>query len=106
MNNHAIGARVQVIRNAAGLTQQQLADLTGWNERLVARIESGGRPLRYSEAITLARALAVPVGAFAGDDAAGPSQDVLAAENRRLRARHARMTARIRRALDESDTDG
>lgn len=38
-----------------------------WSERLVARMEAGARPLRYSEAVVLGRVLSVPVATFSDD---------------------------------------
>ncbi|MFC8466022.1 helix-turn-helix domain-containing protein [Streptomyces sp. NPDC057250] len=44
-----IGARVQIARNAAGLTQVELAGFLGRSESWVANVESGRQPLdRYS----------------------------------------------------------
>ena len=65
-----IGANIRDARVDAGLSQSELAKAAAsasgldWSERLVARMESGGRPLRYSEATILAQVLAVPVSAF------------------------------------------
>lgn len=73
-----IGANVAAARKDAELSQAALAkaltEISGleWNERLIARMESGDRPLRYSEAAALAQALSVPVGAFL-DGTNGPA---------------------------------
>src|SRR3546814_8726996 len=47
-DNH-IGARVRIARNAAGLTQQELADFLDRTESWMANVEKGRMPLdRYS----------------------------------------------------------
>ncbi|MFE4977549.1 helix-turn-helix domain-containing protein [Kitasatospora sp. NPDC056651] len=49
LNSEHIGARVRIARNAAGLTQVELADCLGRAESWMANVESGRQPLdRYS----------------------------------------------------------
>ena len=90
-----IGASVAAARKAAELSQSALAknltETSGleWNERLIARIESGDRPLRYSEAACMATALGVPVSTFM--DGAGDAISE-SARNARLRRAMAGIT--------------
>ncbi|MGA5497673.1 helix-turn-helix domain-containing protein [Streptomyces cinereoruber] len=57
-----IGARVQIARNAAGLTQVELAGFLGRSESWVANVESGRQPLdRYSVITAIAERCDVDV---------------------------------------------
>ena len=68
-----IGANIRRARIDADMSQAELAAAAAkdsgldWSERLVARMEAGGRPLRYSEAVVLGRVLSVPVATFSDD---------------------------------------
>ncbi len=68
-----IGGNVQQFRNAKKMSQAQLADAmtarTGQQvaQQTILKIEKGTRPLRYSEAVAVAEALDVPLGALAPD---------------------------------------
>jgi transcriptional regulator with XRE-family HTH domain len=44
-------------RKAHGLSQQQLAELTGTTQSAIARLESGGRPPRMDTLLRIAEAL-------------------------------------------------
>ncbi len=58
-------------RNAAGLTQQQLADKLCQHQSFVARVESGERRIDVVELIVLARAIGVdPAKLLSATDAA------------------------------------
>lgn len=57
MKKNNIGAA----RVALGLTQQQLADRLGWTLRKLTSYERNERTPPLTEAISLARALGVPV---------------------------------------------
>ncbi|MFJ5143322.1 helix-turn-helix domain-containing protein [Streptomyces sp. NPDC088707] len=57
----ALGDRMRELRTAAGLSQDQLADLIGMERRSIQRYESGERDPRYTELLLIADALSVPV---------------------------------------------
>ncbi|MEU9887000.1 XRE family transcriptional regulator [Sphaerisporangium sp. NPDC051011] len=62
MDLQQIGARVRRERERAGLTQRELADLTGISQPTLARIELGSRPrLTIAELDRLATAVGVPL---------------------------------------------
>lgn len=61
-----IANRLMRLRERAGQSQQDLADATGMSQPTYSRIESGERPLKGGEAIQLADALGVRVGAILG----------------------------------------
>jgi transcriptional regulator with XRE-family HTH domain len=56
----AIGANLRALRQAAGLTQEQLAHASGVHMTEVSRIEAGKRDPRISTLLRLARALGAP----------------------------------------------
>ena len=53
----AIADQVAGRRLAAGLSQQQLADLCGTTQSAIARLETGGRPPRIDTLLRIADAL-------------------------------------------------
>lgn len=59
------GPRLREIREAANLTQQQLADAAGLKRLSVVRYESGDRYPTWDVCLALADALGVAVQAFA-----------------------------------------
>jgi transcriptional regulator with XRE-family HTH domain len=52
-----VAEQVAEQRKAHGLSQQQLAELTGTTQSAVARLESGGRPPRIDTLLRIAEAL-------------------------------------------------
>lgn len=57
------GNRMRQLREAAGLTQESLADAAGLHWSYVGQIERGERNLTYKNVLRLARGLAVaPAG--------------------------------------------
>jgi transcriptional regulator with XRE-family HTH domain len=52
-----IAGQVAEQRKARGLSQQELAELTGTTQSAVARLESGGRPPRIDTLLRIAEAL-------------------------------------------------
>lgn len=67
MSNNTFAARLKRLREAAGLTQQQLADAAGLAQGAVADLERGRRPdPRLSTALALAGALGVSVERLGG----------------------------------------
>lgn len=52
-----IAQRVAEQRKAHGLSQQELAALTGTTQSAIARLESGGRPPRIDTLLRIAEAL-------------------------------------------------
>lgn len=83
-----LGAAVVMFRVAAGLSQQELAELTGWSQSAVSLVETGRRDtlydirelLRFADAVTMPREALLPVllgqpailvdADLAGDDSA------------------------------------
>lgn len=45
-------------REAAGLTQQQLAEFIGWSQAMVAQVENGARPMPQNRVEDVERAVA------------------------------------------------
>ena len=52
-----VAEQVAEQRKAHGLSQQQLAELTGTTQSAIARLESGGRPPRIDTLLRIAEAL-------------------------------------------------
>jgi transcriptional regulator with XRE-family HTH domain len=70
-----LGAAITAARTEAGLTQEQLGDLTGLGQTVVSRIESGHRRIESIELLSIARALGVDLSellAIAAARSAGP----------------------------------
>jgi len=59
MNN--IGGNIRLIRGIKKLTQKGLADLTGFSQRHISRLENGQSPINEKRLNRLAKALNVPV---------------------------------------------
>ena len=63
------GNRIRQLRKAAGLTQEQLADRTGFAQDRISNYENGRRPLRLAEMRVIARELGCsPADLLADDD--------------------------------------
>ena len=58
------GLKLKALREAAGLTQQQLADKTEMNRFGVAKLEQGTRDPNWSTVLRMAAALGVTCEAF------------------------------------------
>lgn len=61
------GVRLKALREAAGLTQQQLATRVNLSLSGIAHIEQGLREPAWGTAIDIAAALGVPCTEFIGD---------------------------------------
>lgn len=55
-----VGRNIKAAREAAGLTQEQLADRAGMHTMEISRYERGVRDLRLTTAVRIARGLNVP----------------------------------------------
>jgi transcriptional regulator with XRE-family HTH domain len=64
--------RLRELREAAGLTQQQLAERAGMAWRTVTHLEGGDRKPTWETVLALCQALAVDCGEFAKEPAAQP----------------------------------
>lgn len=65
------GARVRLLREAAGLSQEALAAKAGIHRTYMGGVERGERNLCFKNILRLAEALGVPPGElFAGEGAA------------------------------------
>ena len=62
-----IGQRIQKYRLQKNLTQDQVAEATGISQKHLSRIEQGYHNPRFDIIIQIAKALNVPVDAFAKD---------------------------------------
>src|SRR5574338_342815 len=64
MDANQFGSRLRELREAAGLTQDALAELTGLSQKGISQWERGQRKANYFEAVALAEALGVDCTAF------------------------------------------
>jgi transcriptional regulator with XRE-family HTH domain len=64
MDTTTFGLKLRELRNAAGLTQQQLADKAGLALRTVSGLEQGRYEPMFLTAAALCKALGVPVDEF------------------------------------------
>lgn len=62
----AFGTRLRSLREAAGLTQEQLADQAGLHWTYIGQIERGERNLTYKNILKLARGLGVAAASLVG----------------------------------------
>lgn len=62
-----IGARIAHERDAAGLTQAQLAVAVGLDQAVISRIESGDTALTAHRAAEIAKALGISIGRLYGE---------------------------------------
>lgn len=56
-----LGSRIRVLRETAGLTQQDVVEMTGIDRRTFQRMERGTSDPRFSDLLLIAQALEVPV---------------------------------------------
>ncbi|MGW3546131.1 helix-turn-helix domain-containing protein, partial [Nocardia niigatensis] len=63
----AAGNKLRGLRAERRLTQQQLADLLGWNKKTVQRFENGEREMDMSQIWAVAKALGTTPTAFTRD---------------------------------------
>jgi transcriptional regulator with XRE-family HTH domain len=61
-----MGARLKMLREAAGLSQVRLAELAGVTPRTVQNWEYGKRTFDFESAVQLARALGITLDELAG----------------------------------------
>lgn len=62
------GERLRVLRVAAGMTQQQLADRLGMKATNITRLEAGGRTPSWETVLRIAKVLGIPTDDFAPRD--------------------------------------
>ena len=55
-----IGKNIRIIREIKGLTQEGLADLTGFSQRHISRLENGQTPIKEKCLNRIAKALDIP----------------------------------------------
>lgn len=66
--NQLVGRNIATFRQAKGWTQTELVERMrvveplGWHQQTVGKVESGSRPLKFSEAMDLAKVLDIEVG--------------------------------------------
>ncbi len=81
MNKQTFGQRLKELREAASLTQQQLAEKAGLNQFGIAKLEQGVRSPAWETVQALARALGVSCSAFETD--AGQAEPAPAKKTRK-----------------------
>lgn len=62
-----IGSRIQYYRLKAGLTQDQVSEVIGVSQKHLSRIEAGYHNPHFDTIIAIAKAINVPIDAFAED---------------------------------------
>lgn len=72
LDTTGFGPRLRALREAAGLTRQQVADRTGFTPENIARLERGDRSPSWKSVLKLADALGVEPNDFRDDDADEP----------------------------------
>lgn len=55
-----IGENIRIVREIKGLTQEGLADLTGFSQRHISRLENGQTPIKEKCLNHIAKALDTP----------------------------------------------
>jgi transcriptional regulator with XRE-family HTH domain len=73
MDASRFAARLKELREAAGLTQMQLADAAGLSQRAVSHWEQGLREPAWSNVVAMAEALGVDCRAFLKEPASTPA---------------------------------
>lgn len=58
------GERLKILRQSAGLTQEQLAAKAGMKSQNIARLENSGRSPTWATAVRLAKALGLSIDQF------------------------------------------
>ena len=71
-----VGARIRAVRNAQGLSLDQLARLTGISAPALSLIETAKRDARLTTLAKIAAALRVSLSAFLEDASSKPSANV------------------------------
>lgn len=62
-----VGRRIQEYRQKARLTQEALSEMTGISQKHLSRLEQGRHNPHFDMIIKIAKALNVPIDAFAED---------------------------------------
>lgn len=72
MTTQTLGERIRAARQAAGLSQEKLAERLGLTRQAVTKWESGQSAPSTENLLRLAEVLGVPVTALLGEEASGP----------------------------------
>ena len=72
MTTQTLGERIRAARQAAGLSQEKLAERLGLTRPAVTKWESGQSAPSTENLLRLAEVLGVPVTALLGEEASGP----------------------------------
>ncbi len=67
LNYKEIGKRIQEFRNKRGLTQDELGELIGSNQKYVSRLEIGNPKPYFSTIVAISRALQISVDSLIAD---------------------------------------
>lgn len=79
---HVIAQRIRILRKSAGLTQEQLSDITELGSKYLSRLESGKALPSLMAIVTLAKALGVEPAELIG----GLTSDARKARGERITA--------------------
>lgn len=103
--DEAVGKRIEDLRTSRDLSQGELSDLLraaglNWSQGTVSRVEAGTRPVRFTEAFTVAKTLGVEALALAPAGtglryAFQQDLDAIATESRYLLEREGRLNQAI-----------
>jgi len=67
LTSKEVGAMLRELRKRKGLTQEQLAEITGVTFQLIQQYENGKTRMNTDRLQAIAVAISVPVGAFFGE---------------------------------------
>lgn len=70
-----VGSRIAALRKAKGLSQKDLATLTGLDRSFISETEGGKKNISISTLEKFARALEVSMGSLLDDSSAFPAND-------------------------------
>lgn len=62
-----IGARIQKYRLDKNMTQEELGEIIGTDQKYVSRLEGGHHNTSFSTIVSIAKALNIPIDSFVAD---------------------------------------
>ena len=73
MTDEQLGARLKELRDASGMSQEQLADALGVDQSTISRVERGQRAVTARELALASGALRVTLGEIVDPDSQAPA---------------------------------
>ena len=67
LNFREIGARIQKYRLDKNMTQEELGEIIGTDQKYVSRLEGGHHNTSFSTIVSIAKALNIPIDSFVAD---------------------------------------